>query len=220
MSMNIKPVATFQFKPGAVTLADLGKMMKKGEDGTTTISVPKDVLVESSADQSSQSAGISDPFGWDTKVDESSKTESEPQVRPAVQEAIDFLSSADDIRVIHTTRGMPPQYPEGFPAGRHAVGAKKGDQTKTFIMNTEGLVSHLGEVIPGKTRVDGYVAEVSDPYAQVNESSKFNESELEALTIAMMRGKPDEAATDFAAAIYSNGDQGKYARAFVQAVEI
>lgn len=211
--MQITPKASYHFRPGSVTMADLGNMMSKGEDGKVTISIPQDVLVQS--EQPAESA-VSDPFGWN-KVAEAAPAVAKPEIRPGAQAAIDFISSADEIRVIHTTRGIDPQYPGGFPAGRHAVGARKGDDTLTFIMNTEGRVSHLGEVIPGKTRVDGYVAVVSTLHDQIKDANTFNESELEALTIAMMRQKPHEAATEFAAAIYSNGDQVKYQKASIEA---
>lgn len=218
MDFKITPKASFQFKPGAVTLGDLGKMMQKGDDGKVTLSVPQDVLVESSVADSN--SGISDPFGWNKSVEAAPQAEQAPPIRESVQEAIDFISSADELRVIHTTRGMRPTYPKGFPAGRYAVGARKGDQTKTFIMNTEGRVSHLGEVIPGQTQVDGYVAEVSDPYGQVAEGSKFNDSEMKALTISLMANKPDAEPTAYAAAIYSNGDQAKYTKACIEALPI
>ncbi len=214
--MEITPKASFQFKPGAVTLSDLGKMLKKDDDGGMTLSIPSDVLVKS--ETAGEDSSISDPFGWNTKAE--SPSADAPSIRPETQSAIDFIAGADDIRVIHTTRGLPPQYAKGFPAGRYAVGVKNGEQTKTFIMNTEGRVSHLGEVIPGETRVDGFVAEVADPYSRVDDSKKFNDSELEALTVAMMRKQPDSEATKYAAAIYSNGDQAKYAKAYIQALEI
>lgn len=218
---RLQPKASFTFKSGAVTLEDLGKMMSTSDDGKTiSFNIPQDVIESSSTADSRHSADLSDPFGWNTKVDDASKAQEKPAIRPEVQQAIDFISNADDIRVIHTTRGLPPQYPAGFPAGRYAVGAKKGNETKTFIMNTEGVVSHLGEVIPGKTRVDGFVAEVADPYSRPADSAKFNDSELEALTVAMMKNKPEAPATQYAAAIYSNGDQVKYSKAYIQAVEI
>lgn len=164
---------------------------------------------------------LSDPFGWNGKLEVAPQSDAKPEIRPQVQEAIDFLASADELRVIHTTRSARPKGPEGgFLAGRFAVGARKGDATKTFIMQTEGRVGHLQPVMPGQTQVDGFVAEVENPYSDVKAGSQFNESELEALTVAMMRKQPDAEPTKFASAIYSNGDQVKYTKAYIEALEI
>ena len=47
----MKPIATIQFKPGSMTLGDLGKHLKPKEDGGFTLSFPSDVVESSSNDE-------------------------------------------------------------------------------------------------------------------------------------------------------------------------
>lgn len=148
----------------------------------------------------------------------------DPDIRPVVKEFIDELYDSKIIDVEHTTRGInepsmrTPKEPKPFLAGRYKVSFIKDGVQRAIICQTEEVVGHLGEVIPGKTVVGGYVQLLDDPSDPLGAGPKINPQELDYL-IETLYKKFDipldhdqetflNEAKDFALAIKFNGKKG------------
>ncbi len=140
----------------------------------------------------------------------------EEKVRPEVQDAIDFLVSADSLDAVATTRGSRPDPNKGFGAQRFGVTATKGENELLCIFQTESKVGHGQWVVPGETQVDGWVGLTSNLYGQPE--LILNGAEVKALQNAAAQearnGKnpvqPSLASIGaWSKAIYLNGDSSK-----------
>jgi hypothetical protein len=148
--------ASFEFKTGAVTLADLAGMLSKKEDGGYTLSIPNDVLVGS-----------------------------EESARPEIISKIDALTGQPIAGVKHTTRGLPrtemhsPSAPRPFNAGRFQVDFGTANGPKTgVIFETEAGPGHLANVVPGETPIEGgYISFLSDPGDSRSTGATLNKAE-------------------------------------------
>lgn len=148
--------ASFEFKDGAVTLADLAGMFSKKEDGGYTLSVPSEVLVGS-----------------------------EDAARPEILSKIDALTGQPIAGVKHTTRGMPrtemhsPSAPKPFNAGRFQVDFGTANGPKTgVIFETEAGPGHLANVVPGETSIEGgYISFLSNPADSRSTGESLNKAE-------------------------------------------
>lgn len=148
--------ASFEFKDGAVTLADLAGMFSKKEDGGYTLSVPSEVLVGS-----------------------------EESARPEILAKIDALTGQPIAGVKHTTRGLPrtemhsPSAPKPFNAGRFQVDFGTANGPKTgVIFETEAGPGHLANVVPGETPIEGgYISFLSNPGDSHSTGANLNKAE-------------------------------------------
>jgi hypothetical protein len=152
--------ASFEFKPGSVTLGDLANMFKKNDDGGFTLSVPNDVLV-------------------------SSDTANAEPARPEILAKIDALTGQPVAGVKHTTRSIPqtsihaPSSPKPFSAGRFQVDFGRPNEPQTgVIFETEAGPGHLANVSPGETPIEGgYISFLSDPSDSRSTGATLNKAE-------------------------------------------
>lgn len=159
-----------------------------------------------------------------TKAPQEAHRADDAGIRPTVKEFIDELYDSKIIDVEHTTRGInepsmrTPKEPKPFLAGRYKVSFIKDGVQRAIICQTEEVVGHLGEVIPGKTVVGGYVQLLDDPSDPLGAGPKINPKELDYL-IETLYKKFDipldhdqevflNQAKDFALAIKLNGKEG------------
>ncbi len=136
---------------------------------------------------------------------------------------------ADELEVVHTTREMTPKLNEGFPAGRYAVVLKTSGEEKRFlVLQTESKVGHLKPVIPGKTKVDGYVTLVDSRAALTtdNAGEQLQTHQLRNLCVRLLKlwGRPEAMATEnekltlqALLAIYTNGNGEALKKLYLEA---
>lgn len=139
------------------------------------------------------------------------------------------LLSAKQVTLVHTTREVAPEIKEKatipsfdpFPAGRYAVTFTGEKGVKHLILQTENKVGHFHPVIPGQTKIDGYVALTDDPMS-MKEKSKLPEKDVLKLfkglrhnwgRIEEIKDADKKTILLALAAIYSNGDRSKLLKA-------
>ena len=180
---DMKPIATIQFKPGSMTLGDLGKHLKPKEDGGFTLSFPSDVVESSSNDE---------PTGIYSKADPAAAgqpAESSASARPQVLAQIDEMKNLPIAGIKHTTRGLPrteyhqPESPKPFSAGRFQIDFERREGPNVgMIFQTEAGPGHLANVVPGETPISGgSISFLSNPDDSHSISSTLNKAEEKAL---------------------------------------
>ncbi|MBI3930074.1 MAG: hypothetical protein HY319_31330 [Armatimonadetes bacterium] len=126
-----------------------------------------------------------------------SRSKSEGFVRPQVSASIEAIPDSNT-SVRHTTREIPrpekpsphkPKKPGKFPAGRYEFTfTSRADGTeRKYIFNSEGgSVSHIADVVPGKTRLPaGYISIISDPGILNAGETRLNAAEQDKLIEAL-----------------------------------
>ncbi|WP_461373155.1 hypothetical protein [Candidatus Aquicultor sp.] len=108
-------------------------------------------------------------------------------IRSSVKAFIDRLSKSTITDIGHTTRGLSepairlPEEPMPFSAGRFAVSFDENGVVRVIICQTEEVVGHLNQVIPGKTVIGGYVQLLDNPSDVFGPGPKLNSAELDYL---------------------------------------
>lgn len=107
-------------------------------------------------------------------------------IKPEIKKWIDELYSYKIIDIKHTTKeSIPagiriiPDKPRPFEAGRYKVTFTKGILKKSVICQTEEVVGHYVKVIPGETKVRGYVQILDNPLDDFGPGTKLNPEELD-----------------------------------------
>lgn len=108
------------------------------------------------------------------------------QIRKNVRNYIDELYYYEPIQIKHTTKseGVPlkilfPEKPKPFDAGRFKIVFKKNRKLKAIICQTESVVGHFNNVVPGVTNVGGYILLLIDPRNDFGDGEKLNSAELD-----------------------------------------
>lgn len=112
-------------------------------------------------------------------------------LRPEVRKWIDMLANYPFITIIHTTKDAEqakqfnkslriPDVPKPFNAGRYKIIFSNGyKQKKAIICQTEEIVGHLSTVIPGQTKVGGWVQLLDNPSEDSGSGPNLNQNELD-----------------------------------------
>jgi len=106
-------------------------------------------------------------------------------IRPEIKNWIDALYFFKIVSAEHTTLNMPskkiriPEGPKPFPAGRFKITFEKGSHKKAIICQTEEIVGHIAMVVPGKTRVGGYIQLLDNPIEVSGSGPKLNPDEID-----------------------------------------
>jgi hypothetical protein len=121
-------------------------------------------------------------------------------VRPEIQHLADEVINAGTLSKRHTTRSLS--------GGRYGVELDGADR---LIVNTESRVGHLGPIVPGETRVDGYVGLSGPNGAHEIETTWLTPGELVVLGKALSSRKESDSSfiLEQISAIYANGDPRK-----------
>ncbi|MBI4684957.1 MAG: hypothetical protein HY755_07135 [Nitrospirae bacterium] len=105
-------------------------------------------------------------------------------IRIEIKKWIDELYFFDIESAEHTTwfdrvKIRIPDDPKPFAAGRFKVSFKRRDEQKAIICQTEEIVGHYAIVVPGQTKVDGYIQLLDNPMADFGSGPKLNPDELD-----------------------------------------
>jgi len=108
-------------------------------------------------------------------------------IRPEVKKYIDDLYFYSPISIEHTTDSIAvtkirmPENPKPFDAGRYKVIFQKENDKKVIICQTEEIVSHISRVVPGETKIGGYIQILDEPNGNGigGAGTKLNPDELD-----------------------------------------
>jgi hypothetical protein len=107
-------------------------------------------------------------------------------IRPEIKSRIDKLFIYRIATIEHTTKDIGPkkeiknpEKPNRFLAGKFKISFINTTANEAVICQTEENVGHLGSVIPGKTKVGGYVQLLDNPADDNSSGPKLNPDELD-----------------------------------------
>jgi hypothetical protein len=105
-------------------------------------------------------------------------------IRPNIKVYLTELKVFQALSVQHTTDAESilgkkvPNKPESFDAGRFKILFKKGREVRAIIIQTEEVVGHYAQVIPGKTNIGGHIQILNNPEEDYGPGKILNTEEL------------------------------------------
>lgn len=156
-------------------------------------------------------ATVTDPLLYQMVDGAYSQGSQQNVIRPEVEKLIETVRNAEKIEILSQTREI---LPKGTCAQDMVVRFTSPSNFSTLHIDTEENLNHCAPIIPGQTKVDGYIADLSNTtdqnyFAVPEPKTVLRHGELAALYHAMDSVVLPEAAgmAQQVLAVYANGNE-------------